>query len=252
MLEQSFAVFDGIGPKSRDAIGAAGISNWRQFLATDGVPGLSEKLQQSVKRQIREWSAARARKDAGFFATALPRSKHWLLFQEFAGDVRCLDIETTGLSPGYHDVTLVGVYDGTSYKALIRGRDLTAQSIHQALHGCKLLVTYYGTVFDAPFLCANFPSLRLDYPHFDLCFAGRKVGLAGGLKGVETQLGIRRPGAITEVDGFEAVRLWRRHEKGDPSALKTLLAYNQADTCNLAHIARTIYRRLCCNMRGSV
>ena len=248
MLQQSFLVFDGVGPKSEDAIRTAGISNWRQFLAADGVPGLSEGLQRSLRQQIRQWSAALARKDTDFFAAALPRSEHWLLFEAFREGVRYLDIETTGLSPRYHDVTVVGICDGRRYRALIRGRDLTATAIRTALRGCKLLVTYYGTVFDVPFLRTRFPSVGLDYPHFDLCFAGRKVGLTGGLKGVEQQLGIRRPGSIAEVDGFEAVRLWRRYEQGDASALRTLLEYNEADTRNLAGLARTIYQHLCCKM----
>ncbi len=73
---------------------------------------------------------------------------------------------------------------------------MTAQTIRNALAGCKLLVSYFGTAFDVPFLRASFPGLDWDLPHFDLCFAGRRLGLTGGLKTVERTLGIARDQSI--------------------------------------------------------
>jgi len=204
-------------------IRAAGISDWQQFLAAGGVPGLPERVRASVARQIGEWTAALEREDAGFFARAVPRSAHWALFEEFGGDVRYLDIETTGLSPGRDEVTVVGIHDGSRYDVLVRGRGLAGEAIQDALGDCKLLVTYFGSAFDVPFLRAAFPDVGWDFPHFDLCFAGRKVGLRGGLKAIERKLGIRRGTSIADIDGFEAVRLWRAHERGHPTALRCRL-----------------------------
>ena len=245
MIRRCFSVLDGIGPTRAKAIRAAGIADWQGLATAESIPGISEKLHESLVLQVGQWSQALARDDAAFFAEHLPRPEHWTLFEPFGDAVRYLDIETTGLSAGYHDVTVVGIHDGTNHRALVRGRDLSAAAIQQALAGCKLLVTYYGSAFDVPFLSAAFPEIRWDLPHFDLCFAGRRVGLTGGLKEVERKLGMRRDASITEVDGFEAVRLWRRHERGDPAALPTLLRYNEADTHNLVEIARIVYERLC-------
>ena len=245
MIRQCFSIFDGIGPTREQAIRSAGITDWQRLLATDTVPGLSHELHESLLCQVRQWSLALERGDAAFFAGHLPRSKHWMLFDAFAGSVRYLDIETTGLSPRYHDVTVVGVHDGKDCRTLVRGRGLSAEAIRQALAGCKLLVTYFGTVFDVPFLSAAFAQFRWDLPHFDLCFGGRRVGLTGGLKEVERELGMQRDASIGEVDGFEAVRLWRRHQRGDGTALTKLLQYNEADTRNLAHVAKIVYERLC-------
>jgi len=61
---------------------------------------------------------------------------------------------------------------------------------------------------------------------------------------------MHRDAAIAEVDGFEAVRLWRRYQRGDVGALQTLIDYNEADTRNLAAIAQTIYPRLCAKARA--
>ena len=245
MIRRCFDPFDGIGPKREQAIRAAGIQNWQQFLDAGTVPGLSERLYRSVGERVRECSRALDEGDAAFFASALPRAEHWMLFEAFGDSARCLDIETTGLSPRHHDVTMVGIYDGVRYTALIRDQGLSTQAIQDALGGCKLLITYYGAAFDVPFLLANFPGLRCDMPHFDLCFAGRRVGLRGGLKGVERTLGIARDDSIVEVDGFEAVRLWRAYQRGSSAALEKLIDYNEADTRNLAHIAPIIYERLC-------
>jgi len=245
MIRSCFNVFSGIGPKREQEIKAAGISNWQQFLDAGEMPGLSKDRRRSVARQIKRWSTALDEGDVRFLARNVPRSAHWSLFGEFRDSVRYLDIETTGLSPGHDDVTVVGIYDGRNFKALINGQDLCGAAIQEALDGCKLLVSYYGTVFDVPFLKAAFPDLHWDLPHYDLCFAGRKVGLRGGLKGVERQLGIVRGADISEVDGFEAVRLWRAYQRGQSGALRKLVRYNEADTKNLARIASTIHERLC-------
>lgn len=244
MIRRHFGIFAGVGPTRERAIRAAGISDWQQFLAADRVPGLPDRIRRSMARQIREWTAALERKDARFFAQTAPRSAHWALFEEFGSHVRYLDIETTGLSPGRDEVTVVGIHDGNRYDVLVRGQGLTGPAIQDALGDCKLLITYFGSAFDVPFLCAAFPDLRCELPHFDLCFAGRKVGLRGGLKAIERELGIGRETSIGDIDGFEAVRLWRAHERGYPTALKRLIEYNRADTENLARIAPLIYQRL--------
>ena len=83
-----------------------------------------------------------------------------MLLEAFGDSVRYLDIETTGLSAHRHDVTVVGIYDGQDFRALVRGHDLTERTLRDALDGCKLLVTYFGSAFDVPFLSVNFPNVR--------------------------------------------------------------------------------------------
>ncbi len=244
MIRRCFSIFDGVGPTRERAIRAAGITDWGAFMATAAIPGVSEALRRSVAGQIVAWAVALARGDAGFFAEHLPRPKHWMLWERFADRVRYLDIETTGLSARQHDVTLVGIGDGRRFEVLVKGRDLTADRLAEALAGCEMLVTYFGTQFDVPFLRAKFPTLRWDYLHFDLCTAGRRLGLTGGLKKVERTLGIDRGDEIADVDGFEAVRLWRRYERGDRAALRKLIDYNEADTRNLVRIAEIMRQRL--------
>lgn len=245
MIRRRFSVFRGIGTKTEQAIWGAGIPDWRSFLDAAKIKTLTPRRYDRLRPQVDDWNAALDRHDTAFFNRHLPRAEHWHLFDAFGDSIRYLDIETTGLSPGYDDVTVVGVHDGREFRALVRGEGLSAAALQESLDGCKLLVSYFGSAFDVPFLRRSFPDVNWDIPHFDLCFAGRRLGLTGGLKFVEKALGIERPADLVEVDGFEAVMLWHRYSSvGDEAALEKLISYNEADTGNLAVIAPVIYEGL--------
>ena len=80
---------------------------------------------------------------------------------------------------------------------------------------------------------------RLDQSHIDLRFVLASLGYKGGLKVVESRLGLHRDPAIQGVDGFEAVRLWHRYRRGDRNALERLILYNLTDVANLVELAET-------------
>jgi uncharacterized protein YprB with RNaseH-like and TPR domain len=79
-------------------------------------------------------------------------------------------------------------------------------------------------------------------PHFDLCFAASRLGLRGGLKQIEREMGIERDPALRGLDGWDAVRLWSQWRRGDRRALDLLLAYNAADTENLVPLTELLYK----------
>ena len=147
-----------------------------------------------------------------------------------------VDIETTGLSPRYSQITVVGIHicDGgdTKFTQLV-GKDITTNSILQKLRGVSVIYTYNGRGFDLPFIhyCLGINLAEL-FEHHDLMFDCWKNNLYGGFKAVERQLGIER--RLKEVNGFEAVKLWWRYiEYFDLDALNTLLEYNKEDVINL-------------------
>lgn len=147
-----------------------------------------------------------------------------------------LDIETTGLSLTYDDITVIGIYitDG-SYHRLVQlvGKDVTKANLLQALQDVDVIYTYNGSGFDLPFINASLGiDLAKDFNHHDLMLDCWRRNLYGGLKSVEIQLGINRK--LKDIGGLEAVRLWWAYQSnGDPYALTMLVKYNEEDVVNL-------------------
>jgi uncharacterized protein YprB with RNaseH-like and TPR domain len=147
-----------------------------------------------------------------------------------------LDIETTGLSPTDGTITVIGIHlcrgDETDFIQLV-GRDVTADSILEALRDVDVLYTYNGSRFDLPFIHIR---LGIDlgelYQHHDLMYDCWRNNLYGGLKGVERQLGMKRN--LPDMNGWEAVKLWWKYvENFDLDALSKLCEYNKEDVVNL-------------------
>jgi len=147
-----------------------------------------------------------------------------------------LDIETTGLTPDWCEITVIGIHlcrgqDVDSVQLV--GRDITVEGILEALEGVDVLYTYNGSRFDLPFIHAQLGlNLEHHFPHRDLMYDCWRKNLRGGLKGVERQLGIKR--RLADMDGLQAVKLWWKYvETFDLDALDTLLEYNKEDVVNL-------------------
>jgi len=147
-----------------------------------------------------------------------------------------LDIETTGLSRLYHEITVVGIYlvdGGGSRLVQLVGEEVTRDNLLEALEGADTMFTYNGSRFDLPFISACLGvDLAGSCQHRDLMYDCWRNNLYGGFKAVERQLGISRQ--LRGIDGLEAVRLWWRYrDYGDNSALAVLLEYNREDVVNL-------------------
>ena len=61
---------------------------------------------------------------------------------------------------------------------------------------------------------------------------------------MEKEVGIERAAGIRQMDGYDAVRLWRQYEWGDRCALESLLEYNKADVVNLEPLMELVNREL--------
>ncbi len=236
-LESTFLHLPSVGPATERNLWRAGIRSWddlEEALDRGVLPGwgrISGERVREWRRALRASRAALAAGDASFFASLLPPREHWRAAREFLEDAVFLDVETTGV--GWLDgVTVVGVSDGAGYRALVRGRGL--ERLGSLLEGKKLLVTFFGSVFDLPVLRREFPGLPLPVLHVDLCFLLRRLGYTGGLKRVEALLGLGRPGRVLGMGGRDAVLLWREFVLGgDALALDLLVEYNRADVENL-------------------
>lgn len=152
----------------------------------------------------------------------------------FPESVMFLDIETTGLSHYYDEITVVGWSMDGRTETLIRGDD-NARLLEDA-RSAKVLVTFNGIRFDARFLRQEFPQISIPSVHIDLMYLCRRVGLTGGQKAIEQELDLNFRQELENVDGFAAVLLWHKYLRGDIEALSTLIRYNRADIAAMGAI----------------
>jgi len=241
MLTSSFIFLQGVGPATERRWWQQGLHDWHSFLGQPSIIGLSPQRKSWYDDELR---TAQSQVDQGQFlalAQRLQRREHWRLYDTCRARTGYLDIETTGTSPDQGEVTVVGLRRNGHTTCFVQGDSLTADRLQAELDHCDLLVTFFGSVFDVPYLTTTFPKLRFPPLHFDLCFAARRLTLRGGLKQIEQDMGIERDTYIRGLDGWDAVRLWSQWCQGDAGALDQLLTYNRADTDNLVPLADRLY-----------
>ncbi|HEV2471639.1 MAG TPA: ribonuclease H-like domain-containing protein, partial [Chthonomonadales bacterium] len=220
LLEATFLHAPGIGRTTEQRLWQAGASHWNAYLSgpEDSWP-LTSSQRAALTPTIHESVQRLEEEDFAWFRRTLPTSEHWRAVPAFGHRLAFVDIETTGgFEP--HDLTVIGLYDGFRIRQFVKGVDL--DQFPAALQDAALIVTFFGTGFDLPFLRRTFPELRLDQLHVDLCFLYRRLGLRGGLKSIESRMGIRRSAATTGLGGMDAVRLWQEFQRGRAGSLNTL------------------------------
>lgn len=239
-LENSFNFLAGIGEKTEQRLWRNGVTHWDEFVENGVVSG--SRYEKAVTMLERAQKNLRVG-NAAFFNNYIPGKHHWRMYQNFMEETCFFDIETTGLDARRNSVTTVSLYRGGDTVTLVKGQDLTAEALQQHLTGSKLLVSFNGKRFDQPFLEHNY-GVTFDHPHIDLMYDCKRVGLSGGLKSIEKQLGIDRD-LEEEVDGKDAVRLWKQYERnGNQAALDKLVHYNQLDVQNLKPLLETVHQKL--------
>jgi uncharacterized protein YprB with RNaseH-like and TPR domain len=157
-----------------------------------------------------------------------------------------LDIETTGLSRNYCEITVIGIGLEKDRKVKViqlLEDNLTEYHLLKVLKGVDEIYTYNGSRFDLPFIKASMGiDLKQEFVHTDLMYDCWKQKLKGGLKVVERRIGIKRK--LTGVDGYMAVRLWwQYYNDNDHRALRTLLEYNTEDVVNLRTLRQKLHVR---------
>jgi uncharacterized protein YprB with RNaseH-like and TPR domain len=245
MINNSFCILDGIGEKKERRLWKEGVLTWDDFMGAEELLALGPERKRLLNESLFLFQKELKAANAGYFSRKIKRREQWRLFEAFRGEAVCLDIETSGLQPysgGY--VTVVGLYNGYDYKCFLHGRDLTTENLNRELRNYKCLITFYGAAFDIPFLQKTFRGIEFPMPHFDLCFAARRLGLKGGLKKLEGDFGITRDESVRGLDGYDAVKLWEQAKTGSSAALDRLIQYNREDTVNLMQIAPVLYERL--------
>lgn len=242
MVRNTFLHIPGIGKTTEKRLWTNGIRDWDSVRKLSTSRDFGARINGLLARYIPESKQALINKDFAFFNRLLKSGEAWRFYPELRNDCVFLDIETTGLSPYFDEVTVVGLFDGKDYKVFVKGENL--EQFLGELSRFSMVVTFNGSLFDLRFIQNHFPTVKLPPVHIDLRFMTRRIGLSGGLKAGEQTLGLRRPKEVQRLSGYDATILWSRYLRGDKSALELLIKYNMQDVISLKPILETTYRNL--------
>jgi uncharacterized protein YprB with RNaseH-like and TPR domain len=242
VLRSTFLHLPGIGSATEAQLWRTGVRDWAELRQLAELPGVPPDRRAAIDRMLDESEEALRLRNAEWFSRRLPQSERWRLFPEFRERTAFLDIETTALSPQEGIVTVVGVHGGGDTRAFIAYDDL--EELPAYLQKFGLIVTFNGLLFDLPFLEARFPFIRFPPAHIDLRFLLRRLGITGGLKRIERELGVGDRAGVEGIVGLDAVRLWEEARRGIPGSLTKLVDYNRADAVNLEPLLEFAVREL--------
>ncbi|MFH1133691.1 MAG: ribonuclease H-like domain-containing protein [Nanoarchaeota archaeon] len=241
MIQRSFIILPRIGQRTEQNLWQHGITDWDAFRARQRVPGVSGALKAKHDRLLCQAKEQLYAGNSGFFLPILPRVESWRLYDFFKDETVYIDIETSFDG----DITVVGLFDGDGTKTMVKGINLDARKLKEYLARFKLMVTFNGASFDLPILNRYYPGCIPSVPHLDLRHACARIGLHGGLKSIEKQVGIHRDDEVVNVVGSDAPMLWRYFKAtGDEHYLQLLVKYNDEDTVNLERLAGYAVQRL--------
>lgn len=177
-----------------------------------------------------------------------------------------LDIETTGLSPKYTQVILVGIIYYKCKKWFLTQifcdhRNEEKQLLETLMNYIKddhMLVTYNGYAFDIPYLNKRYQAHEIDFQinpdiNFDLYRVIRSSKKALNLpsyklKNIEEYLGIYRE---DQISGKESVELYNTYEREPSESLRDIILLHNSDDIEymiptfkiLDHIPNSIIER---------
>lgn len=225
MLLSTFRHIKGIGKKTESRLWENGITNWDKYLKLNGkqLCLCSDNVINPIESSLQAYEDG----NTGFFAHNLPKTEYYRIALTYPKETLFLDIETTGLSLYYDQITLVGWSIGQKYGLYLKDQD--ASGLLDALNSARAIVTFNGTLFDLKFLKKTFPAIYIPPIHIDLRFFAKRAGLSGGQKAIEPQVGYKRPKLVKGMEGESAPILWYKYRRGHKAALKELVTYNHAD-----------------------
>lgn len=234
MISRTFLHIKNVGAHIERQLWNQGILSWKDFLESGITPS---KRVTAIREEIPNSYKALDNLNHSYFSKSLPISEHWRLFKDFAHSTAYIDIETTGLSPDYCDITTIALYDGEEIKHYVNGDNLN--NFVRDITNYSVIVTFNGRCFDVPFIQKYF-GIELKQSHIDLRFVLASLGFSGGLKACEKAFQLSR-NETEGIDGLMAVYLWDEYVRGKKTALDTLLAYNITDVVNLEYLMHMAY-----------
>ena len=241
MLHHSFIHLPGIGEVTERKLWDSGVRSWDDLEDALGEM-FGAKKAASVALGLEESRSAFESGEFRYFAERLRGAHTWRLIPECSRAIAYLDIETTGLGfpPASRSTTIAVLFKG---EILVEHEPRKKRELLERLgREAQMIVTFNGVCFDLPFLRHEF-GLELGLPHVDLRIWFRRHEVTGGLKKIQKAFPNVHQRSSMDIDGFDAVRLWRMHQQGVPRALETLMTYNAEDSLCLEPLLYLAYQK---------
>jgi len=236
VLQQGLRHLPHVGPQREQRLRQEGCGCWSDILnAARPVAGIDVFAWDEICRACEQSLRALEADQATYFASHLPPREQWRVLAHWFGASSYFDIETSGLDIG-STVTLICCFHRGTPLRFLAGENI--EDFLDLLEQVKVLVSFNGASFDVPRVLDRFHIPDLPCAHVDLRWLCHHLGWRGGLKQIESGLGLRRPPDLVGLGGAEAVDLWREwSEQGDNHAKRTLERYCVADTVMLSLLA---------------
>ncbi len=241
MLRYSYAHIKGINKKIEQQLFDEGATTWEKTLKNIDNYSVSNAVKECIKRELPKSIRLLQQKNYRYFLYHLPQELYYRAYPYLLDKVVFIDIETTGFNVQNSHITVVGCYDGFEPRVFLFGEN--EDEFIDYIKQFSLIVTFNGKLFDIPFLEKYF-GIDIIAFHIDLRYILTDLGYKGGLKKIETTLGLGRSSDVSDVNGYTAVLLWQYYKNtGDRRAFDTLIHYNLLDTVNLEPLLRFAYNQ---------
>jgi uncharacterized protein len=240
-LRRSFVFVNGIGPRTEKHLWSIGIVDWER-LFQEAPSIFAGKRLDGILRSLVAAFEAWERGDLHYFHQVLPGDERWRLIPGGFEDIAYFDIEATGngMPPDAHSTAVAFCFRGELLQEWDYRRKL--ELIDHVLTEASMICTYNGAAYDIPFLTNEF-NRNFAIAHIDLCPWFRRLGFTGGLKSIQRQMPHLHQRVSMDINGYDAVRLWRMHEAGVERALEALLTYNAEDVLILEGLLVEAFNR---------
>lgn len=240
MIREAFCHLPGVGPETLKAMHGAGLRSWSDIVQRPQCVPLKPRAYESVLNEIFRCERAVADGDIAYLVKAFEPRDHWRILGHWFDRAAFFDIETEGVEHG-SPVTVVALLHRGRLSTFVRGENLDA--FLDALDDIELLVSFNGASFDVPRILRHYNVPSLPCPHIDLRWLCYHGGHEGGLKRIETGVGIERPADLRGIDGKDAELFWKLWTvRRDAAARARLVRYCAADVLALQFLAAHLLR----------
>ena len=128
MLTQSFIFAQGINEDMERAMWARGVTSWDILRRHRGIAAeaVGEARSRKLLEAVNIAQEALDKQDATWFRQHWPVKESWRLWKGYCqpDQVALVDIETTGRTPGYDKITVIGLSDGKNERAFVADRPM--------------------------------------------------------------------------------------------------------------------------------